>query len=83
MLVHEALRIPPGSGLTAEVIGHHLKSHVLVYDVGPIAQKADVPSVVLSHIEVNPKTWPDPAQRGLDSRVTVGRDLMTIPLSRK
>ncbi|KXF51371.1 hypothetical protein AXA44_01390 [Rhodococcus sp. SC4] len=88
ILVHEALRIPPDSGLTEEIIDHHRKSHVFVEDVGPIAQKANVPSLVLSHIEetggrtIDAQVWSTEAQRGYDGTVTVGEDLMTIPVVR-
>ena len=63
VLVHEVLRIPPGAGLTPEVVDHHRKSHVMVDEVGPVAQRSDMPSLVLSHIEetgggvIDPGTW--------------------------
>jgi ribonuclease BN (tRNA processing enzyme) len=86
VLVHEALRNAPGSGLTPAVLDHHRKSHVFVDEVGPIAQKADVPQLVLSHIEelggrhIDPKVWQAAAERGYDGGVTVGQDLMRIPI---
>lgn len=86
ILVHEALRIAPDSGLTDDVIDHHKKSHVFVDEVGPIAQAADVPSLVLSHIEetggrtIDEKVWTKEAQNGYDGKVTIGRDLMTIAI---
>lgn len=89
VLVHEALRIPPDAGLTEDVIGHHRKSHVFVNEVGPIAQKANVPSLVLSHIEetggrtIDPKVWTEEAQRGYDGRVTVGEDMMVVPVAKR
>ncbi|CAM3756769.1 Metal dependent hydrolase [Tsukamurella ocularis] len=84
ILVHEALRIPQDAGLTSDVVDHHRKSHVFVDEVGPIAQSAEVPSLVLSHIEetggrtIDASVWTKEAQRGYDGTVTVGTDLMAI-----
>lgn len=88
ILVHEALRIPPDAGLTDDIIDHHGKSHVFVDEVGPIAQAADVPSLVLSHIEetgggvIDPAVWTKEAAHGYDGKVTVGEDLMRIAVGR-
>ena len=87
VLVHEALRIPPEAGLTSAIIDHHLKSHVLVEDTGPIATKADVPWLVLSHIEdtageIDYAQWKRLAQRGYDGRVTIARDLDKLAITR-
>ncbi len=86
LLIHEAMRIPPNSELTAAALDHMLQSHVLVEDVGEIAQSANVPQLVLSHLvdfggPIDPEEWQRLAKRGYDGDVTIGMDLMGIRLA--
>lgn len=86
VLVHEALQIPPGVGLTEEVIDHHKKSHVMVEDMGPVVQASHVDHLVLSHIEntggtIDPVEWHRLACRRYDGAVTVGQDLQIITVA--
>ncbi|MER6327164.1 MBL fold metallo-hydrolase [Streptomyces coelicoflavus] len=83
ILVHEAISV---EGLQApEVfVDHLLQSHVEVQKVGPIAQRAEVGTLVLSHISevaanpIDPRKWKRWAQRGYDGRVVVGQDLRRV-----
>ena len=86
LLIHEAVRMPPNSDLTAAALDHMLQSHVLVEDVGEIAQSANVPQLVLSHLvdfggPIDPEEWQRLAKRGYDGDVTIGMDLMGIRLA--
>ncbi|NEB21372.1 MBL fold metallo-hydrolase [Streptomyces coelicoflavus] len=83
ILVHEAISV---EGLQApEVfVDHLLQSHVEVQKIGPIAQRAEVGTLVLSHISevaanpIDPRKWKRWAQRGYDGRVVVGQDLQRV-----
>ncbi|MET9188527.1 MBL fold metallo-hydrolase [Streptomyces tendae] len=83
ILVHEAISV---EGLDApEVfVDHLLQSHVEVQKIGPIAQRAEVGTLVLSHISevaanpIDARKWKRWAQRGYDGRVVVGQDLQRI-----
>lgn len=62
-----------------------LESHVLVGEVGPIAQAAEAKHLVLSHLgdftgEIKRGKWQRAAQRGYSGKVTVGEDLQRIPI---
>lgn len=83
ILVHEAISV---EGLRApEVfVDHLLQSHVEVQKIGPVAQRAEVGTLVLSHISevaanpIDPGKWKRWARRGYDGRVVVGQDLQRI-----
>lgn len=88
LLIHEALGDPTAAGLPPAVLNHMLESHTLVSEVGAVAQDAGVPHLALSHIgdfgkEVNLGQWTRLAGRGYDGRVTVGTDLMRLPVSHR
>lgn len=80
ILVHEALNIE-GATLPPAFANGVRTTHVEVQKVGPIAQAADVPRLVLSHIgdlaedPINEGKWRQWAQAGYDGTVTVGQDL--------
>lgn len=83
ILIHEAIRIHDQRALTAVGLDHMMQSHVLVEDVGEIAEAANVPKLVLSHIAdtagpIDVENWISLAQRGYRGNVTVGTDLSSI-----
>ncbi len=85
VLIHEAIRIHDQRALTAVGLDHMLQSHVLVEDVGEIAEAANVPNLVLSHIDdtegaIDVENWTRLAQRNYGGDVTVGTDLLSIPI---
>ncbi|GAB3571033.1 hypothetical protein GCM10027445_25700 [Amycolatopsis endophytica] len=85
ILVHEvidgdwvAADFPSPRGPVDEAIYRHLVGkHTLIEDVGPIAERAGVPTLVLNHLV--PATGPvqrwEQAQRGYSGRLVVGMDL--------
>ncbi|WP_367401858.1 hypothetical protein [Kocuria marina] len=61
-------------------------AHVMVEDMGPVAQASHVDHLVLSHIEntggtIDPVEWHRLASRGYDGAVTVGQDLQIITVA--
>jgi ribonuclease BN (tRNA processing enzyme) len=86
VLVHEAVSVD-GLDAPAVFIDHLLQSHVEVQKVGPIAQEAEVGTLVLSHISevarnpIDKRQWRRWAQRGFDGRVVVGDDLQQLRLA--
>ncbi|WP_265443449.1 MBL fold metallo-hydrolase [Flexivirga meconopsidis] len=88
VLVHEAIADPRKIGLTGAQLDHQLQSHVLNSEVGGVAQRSDVPHLVLSHLvdwgrEINIGEWTRLARRGYDGKVTVGQDLMRLTVARR
>lgn len=85
VLVHEAIGIE-GSTAPAAVIDHMLESHVPIHELGPIAESACVPTLVVSHYAdiardpVDRRAWRRDAQQGYRGRVLIGQDLMRIPV---
>lgn len=84
LLVHEAINVRGWDG-PAAVVDHLLQGHVEVQEVGPIAQRADVDRMVLSHVGdlaspqgIDTRQWRRWAQRGYDGRVWVGEDREVI-----
>jgi ribonuclease BN (tRNA processing enzyme) len=85
VLVHEVIAgewvatdLPAPRGPIEEAIFQHLiGKHTLIEDVGPIAERAGVPTLVLNHLV--PATWPierwEEAQKGFSGRLVVGMDL--------
>jgi ribonuclease BN (tRNA processing enzyme) len=86
VLVHEAIdmQVLRAAGLSPEQVHHHEISHTDSTKLGPVAQRADVGTLVLSHLApgdgrlVPDAVWKLKAGRGYDGRVIVGRDLMRI-----
>lgn len=88
VLVHEALHQPAlGKLLTAHnggrILDHLLDSHTQSHEVGGIAARADVGTLVLSHLvpsddTVDDHTWRSQAAQGFGGRIIVGRDLLQI-----
>ncbi|WP_347355050.1 MBL fold metallo-hydrolase [Intrasporangium sp.] len=88
VLVHEVLHEPAIGDIVAAHAGttireHLLASHTLSDEVGEIARRADVRTLVLSHFvpsdaTVDDDTWRDHAARDFDGTVVVGHDLLTI-----
>lgn len=87
VLVHECLYVPAVDEIVARdssaarLREHLLNSHTSADDVGAIAQRAGVETLVLSHLvpdEVDDVTWSAAASRGFDGEVVVGRDLMIL-----
>jgi ribonuclease BN (tRNA processing enzyme) len=92
VLVHEVIAgewvatdFPAPRGPVEEAIYQHLVGkHTLIEDVGPIAERAGVPTLVLNHLV--PATWPverwEEAQKGYSGRLIVGMDLDHIGIGR-
>lgn len=86
VLVHEAISVE-GLDAPAVFVDHLLQSHVEVQKVGPIAQRAEVDMLVLSHISevahnpIDVRKWKKWAQRGYSGKVIVGEDLQRIKLA--
>lgn len=86
LLVHEAIGIH-GENVTPAAKEHMLQSHVLVEDVGSVAQQAGAEKLVLSHIaEVGDSSldldmWQKWAQRGYDGPVVIGEDLQRFAVA--
>lgn len=88
VLVHEVIAgewvaagFPTPRGPVDEAIYQHLTGqHTLVEDVGPIAERAGVRTLVLNHFV--PATWPEErwedARKGFSGRLVVGADLDQI-----
>jgi ribonuclease BN (tRNA processing enzyme) len=89
VLVHEVI-YPPAMEKLVEgnngrtVLAHLLASHTSVDDVGAIAERAGVGTLVLSHLSPpNPAVMPDlqwleAARRGYSGTVLVGQDLLVV-----
>ena len=80
ILVHEAINVQGAHSLSPAAHDHMLQSHVMVQDVGPIAQQAQAKKLVLSHIgdlagPLDMDKWTSWARTGYDGPVTVGADL--------
>ncbi|MGN6723398.1 MAG: MBL fold metallo-hydrolase, partial [Marmoricola sp.] len=88
ILVHEAIDLAALGQLPPAVMDHLRSSHTSVTDVGGVAERAGVGTLVLSHLVpaahsiVSPSSWRRQAQQGFGGRVIVGEDLMRIPVQR-
>lgn len=90
ILVHEVMDADfyRSAGIPPAYLDHMLQSHTDVTEVGPIAERAGVDTLVLSHIcpadrtKVSPAQWRRRAGRGFSGRVVAGEDLQEIPLRR-
>lgn len=91
MLVHEVIDFNfyvNFLGLDPALLQHLLRSHTDVHDLGPLAERAEVDRLVLTHLVpadptlMSDREWRRNAQRGYSGRVFVGDDLMSLPLAR-
>jgi ribonuclease BN (tRNA processing enzyme) len=87
ILVHEAISVEGWEGPDS-VRAHLVDGHVEVQKLGPVAQRAEVEHLVLSHMgdmaaegDLDAKQWRRWAQQGFDGRVTVGEDLDVFTLA--
>lgn len=88
VLVHEALDLDwyRANGTPEHKISHLRESHTPASEVGSLAQRAGVRTLVLSHLAPAPSSsvpdehWRRQAQRGFEGRVVVGKDLMRLPV---
>lgn len=85
ILVHEAidLEAEAAAGSSEELVRRLAESHTSVDDLGPLAQRAGVGTLVLTHLMpdgVPARTWHRRASRGFDGRVVVGSDLTEVAL---
>lgn len=83
LLVHEAISLP-ASGVPAQFRDAMLADHTLVDQVGSVAQRAEVPHLVLSHVidfggRLSVGDWSRRAKTGYDGKVTIGEDLARFP----
>ncbi|GAA4479752.1 MBL fold metallo-hydrolase [Rhodococcus olei] len=88
VLVHEAVNVQGGEvRLPPAALDHMLQSHVEVQKVGEIAQRAGVPTLVISHLidfvttPIDRDRWKAWAREGYDGEVIVGEDLQRIRVS--
>ncbi|GCE43813.1 hypothetical protein Rhow_008111 [Rhodococcus wratislaviensis] len=88
VLVHEVMYMPAVDTMVAHYNGTRLRDHLVashtdVDDVGDIAQRAGVKTLVLSHfvptdVDIPDDVWAKHAAQGFDGNVVVGHDLMTL-----
>lgn len=88
VLVHEVMYLPAVEDMAARYNGtrllQHLRaSHTDVAEVGALAQRAGVKTLVLSHFvptdaDIPDEVWAKHASQGFDGEVVVGRDLLTL-----
>jgi ribonuclease BN (tRNA processing enzyme) len=71
---------PPFPPPVQALIDHLLESHTTIEDVGPVAERAGVRTLVLNHFVPSnnpPQRWRQ-AKRGFSGRLVVGEDLMQV-----
>lgn len=88
VLVHEVMHTESLAPTLARSNGsrlleHLVNSHTRVEDVGRLAERADVGTLVLSHLvpsddSVPEQVWLSAARDGFSGRVVLGRDLMVL-----
>ncbi|MFF9479489.1 MBL fold metallo-hydrolase [Streptomyces sp. NPDC014733] len=92
ILVHEVIDLDfyrNGTGYGEALLHHMAAAHTDVTEVGPLARRCGVSTLVLTHFappdtfQVPHGSWQRRAQRGFDGRVVVGNDLDRIPLARR
>ena len=92
MLVHEVIDVDfyvNFLGVDPSLLEHLRRNHTDVHLLGGLAEKAEVDRLVLNHlVPSDPKlmsdhTWRRNAQRGFSGRVTVGDDLMSLPMKHR
>lgn len=81
----ESLFPPPRTSAQEGLILHLLESHTLIEDVGKVAERANVKTLVLSHMVpgFNPVSRWRKAQKSFSGRLIVGTDLMQIGVGRR
>jgi ribonuclease BN (tRNA processing enzyme) len=90
VLVHEVMDLATLKlgGLKPAQLRHMEISHTDATELGPLAERAGVKTLVLSHLVpgainlVSDATWHAKVQRGYSGRVVVGRDLVRLPVGR-
>ncbi|MFD7279514.1 MBL fold metallo-hydrolase [Streptomyces sp. NPDC059862] len=88
VLVHEVMDLETLAlgGLKPAQLRHMEISHTDATRVGPLAERAGVGALVLSHLVpgatniVDDSTWHTKASKGYSGRVVVGRDLARLPV---
>jgi ribonuclease BN (tRNA processing enzyme) len=89
VLVHEVIDLDfyrRSSGYSPALLRHFAEAHTDVAEVGPIAERSGVSTLVLDHLVpadtflVSDASWRRRAQKGFSGRVVVGGDLARIPL---
>jgi ribonuclease BN (tRNA processing enzyme) len=89
VLVHEVMHLPSIDKLIAaepnavRLHEHLLAAHTTCEQLGVVAQKAGVKTLVLSHfvpggIVLDDATWTDPVRANFTGQIIVGRDLLEI-----
>lgn len=71
---------PPRTPETEATVQHILGAHTAIEDVGPLAERAGVPTLVLNHLAPSNSPYSRwvGAQRGYSGRLVVGRDLEDV-----
>jgi ribonuclease BN (tRNA processing enzyme) len=89
LLVHEVIDLDyyrNSSGYSEALLAHFAAAHTDVTEVGPIAERCGVRTLVLNHIVpadtflVSDASWRRRAAKGFSGRVVVGNDLARIAL---
>ena len=85
VLVHEVLYVPAAPGAPGSALRKHIiDSHTSAEDVGRIATRAGVKTLVLSHFvpaenpPISDEQWEAAARTTFAGRVVVGRDLLEL-----
>jgi ribonuclease BN (tRNA processing enzyme) len=90
VLVHEVMYLPAVESLIKKVPNaarlreHLMASHTSSEDVGRVAARAEVKTLVLSHFvpgndpSITDEQWAEGARKHFKGRIVVGRDLMEI-----
>lgn len=88
ILVHEAISLP-AAGVPQRFAQYQKRIHTLVDEVGGLAQAAEVPHLVLSHLSdlgtpgyIDTDSWQRRASAGYSGRVTIGCDLESFAVGR-
>lgn len=82
-VVHPSAIAQLEQGTNASAIAAHMKkNHTMLEDVGSIAQRAGVRTLVLSHLVphngVSTEEWIEPVAETFDGKIIVGEDLLEI-----
>ena len=92
VLVHEVINKQALSALMARVpnaerlVGHIVDSHTTREDLGIVAKKAGVGTLVLTHYvpvddpSITDEMWIDPVKANFSGRIIAGKDLMEIQI---
>jgi ribonuclease BN (tRNA processing enzyme) len=88
ILVREVIDLPfyEKLGVPPALLKHFVETHTPDTEVGALAQRAGVSTLVLSHLVPSNPEWVSDedyaklAQTGFDGKVIVGRDLMKIDM---